>query len=121
MKTNLIVRTYKGFRKITVCEVAYLEAHSKSTMVHMVDKNTIDARHIFGELMAMCPACFACCYRGYAVNLEHVNAVDEGKKKLVLCNSVELPISVNRKSEFIAKWKSHINTCCSVFVPNKDL
>lgn len=101
-------QTNKGFCKIVVDDVEYLEAQNKEVLVHLSNGRTIVIRELFSK----CAEVFAPengffrCHRSYIVNL---NCIEQfSKKDIVTNNNTVIPISRNNFTAFKETYFNHM-------------
>lgn len=93
-------QTDRGFCKIVVDDVDYLEAQNKEVLVHLSDGRTIAIRELFSK----CEEIFSWengffrCHRSYIVNLNNIEQFT--KSEITTGLNLVIPISRNRYISF---------------------
>lgn len=93
-------QTDRGFCKIAVDDVEYLEAQNKEVLVHLSNGKIIVIRELFSK----CAEVFAPengffrCHRSYIVNLNYIEQFS--KKDIITNNNTVIPISRNNFTAF---------------------
>lgn len=107
-KNLFTAQTDKGFCKIVVDDVEYLEAQNKEVLVHLSNGKTIMIRELFSKCAEMFSPenGFFRCHRSYIVNL---NCVEQfSKKDVITNNNTVIPISRNNFSTFKETYFKHM-------------
>lgn len=92
--------TDKGFCKIVVDDVDYLEAQNKEVLVHLTNGRTIMIRELFSkcEEIFTLESGFFRCHRSYIVNLNNIEQFT--KSEISTSQNPAIPISRNRYVAF---------------------
>ena len=101
-------QTDKGFCKIVLDDVEYLEAQNKEVLVHLSNGRTIVIRELFSKCAEMFSHenGFFRCHRSYIVNL---NCIEQFSKKDIITNSdTVIPISRNNFATFKETYFKHM-------------
>lgn len=99
-QTHFTAQTDRGFCKIVVDDVDYLEAQNKEVLVHLSNGRTIAVRELFSkcEKIFSLKNGFFRCHRSYIVNL---NIIEQFTKSEITTNqSATIPIARNRYVAF---------------------
>lgn len=95
-----IAQTNKGFCKIVIEDVTYLEAQNKQVLVYLSSGRTIIIRELFSkceEIFSLKNGFFRC-HRSYIINLDNIRQFS--KKDIVMNNNTVIPISRNNFNTF---------------------
>ncbi len=101
-------QTDKGFCKIIVDDVEYLEAQNKEVLVHLSNGKTILIRELFSKCADVFSPKngFFRCHRSYIVNLS--NVVQFTKSEITTNLKCSIPISRNRYVAFKETYFNHM-------------
>lgn len=105
-QSHFTAQTDRGFCKIVVDDVDYLEAQNKEVVVHLSDGRTIVIRELFTkceEIFSLENGFFRC-HRSYIVNLNHIEQFT--KSEITTGMNLVIPISRNR---YIAFKETYFN------------
>lgn len=101
-------QTDKGFCKIVVDDVDYLEAQNKEVLVHLSNGKTIAIRELFSkceEIFSLENGFFRC-HRSYIVNLNNIEQFT--KSEIITSLKSGIPISRNRYVAFKETYFNHM-------------
>lgn len=97
-KTNLYIRQADAFQQINWEDILYIEGMQNYLKLHFKDKSLI-IHQTMSSLEAILPKdSFYRIHRSYLVNTKHIDKVLGGR---LFINKMELPISKDRRSEFL--------------------
>lgn len=99
-QTLFTAQTDKGFCKIVVDDVDYLEAQNKEVLIHLSNGRTIAIRELFSkceEIFSLENGFFRC-HRSYIVNLNNIEQFT--KSEISTSQNSAIPISRNRYVAF---------------------
>lgn len=101
-------QTDKGFCKIVMDDVEYLEAQNKEVLIHLSNGKTIMIRELFSKCAEVFSPenGFFRCHRSYIVNLS--NVVQFTKSEITTKLKNDIPISRNRYSAFKETYFNHM-------------
>lgn len=101
-------QTNRGFCKIAVDDVDYLEAQNKQVLVYLSNGNTIAIRELFSrceEVFSLENGFFRC-HRSYIVNLNSIKQFT--KSEITTGRNPAIPISRNRYAAFKETYFYHM-------------
>lgn len=101
-------QTDKGFCKIAVGDVDYLEARNKQVIVYLSNGRTIAIRELFSkceEIFSLENGFFRC-HRSYIVNLNNIEQFT--KSEITTSQNMAIPISRNRYTAFKETYFNHM-------------
>ena len=107
-QTVFTAQTGKGFCKIVVDDVDYLEAQNKEVLVHLTNGRTIEIRELFSkceEIFSLENGFFRC-HRSYIVNLNNIEQFT--KSEISTSQNSAIPISRNRYVAFKETYFNHM-------------
>lgn len=97
-KTNLYIRQADAFQQINWEDILYIEGMQNYLKLHFKDKSLI-IHQTMGSLETILPKdSFYRIHRSYLVNTKHIDKVLGGR---LFINKMELPISKDRRTEFL--------------------
>ncbi len=92
---SLAIRTLDRWHMVPFEDVVYIEAQSRRTIVHGLDKEGIHKLNIT-ELSSQLPASFMRCHRSYVVNVKQIAEIHPDSHStftLIMKNGVRVPVS----------------------------
>lgn len=107
---TVVVRCKDGLTKLAASQVIYVELFDKRLCCHMTGGEVIQSvslREAFREAASefLARSDFALCGVSYAVNLDHVMQVGQGR--LYLRGGHTVPLSRAYRDEFTGRWLDH--------------
>lgn len=107
-QTLFTAQTDRGFCKIVVNDVDYLEAQNKEVLVHLSNGRTIAIRELFSkceEVFSLKNGFFRC-HRSYIINLNNIEQFT--KSEITTNQNSTIPISRNRYVAFKETYFNHM-------------
>jgi len=100
---TLILPSGKGYERIAVDEILYLEAHRAYAVFHLQDGGERLASHPLSHYEKLLPEeLFFRIHKSFLVNCAEVKGYENGRGgNVFLKNGIEIPIAVRRKPGFI--------------------
>lgn len=99
---TVVLKTKEGMVKVSTDRIQYIEATSHMLHIHTGGK-VYKVWSGLDKMMEELPENFACCHRGYIVNLKYVDCVAKDGLTLVGNPSLLLPVSRQRRADFMQK------------------
>ena len=102
---QVLLQTVQGMQPVRIAELLYVEVFRHYLHYHTADA-VYEARGSMKEAEQQLKQYhFARCSQSYLVNLAHVEAI---RGNDVICQSQQLPISRNKKAEFIEQFTRYV-------------
>ena len=102
---NIMLPMDNGLVKFNLDEIIYFEADSNYSMVHFTNRTkSLISRSLQIIESALLNTQFCRVQSKYLINLRHIKSYHKGKNPyIVLKNDVMIPISLNKREEFLGK------------------
>jgi two-component system LytT family response regulator len=97
---KLIVPTNKGLSFIPFNEVLHIEGYDGYTKIHLINNVDIVSSYNIGKFEKMIDDNFFKCHKSHIINLQKITAFEK-EGFLILENKKRVPISKNKRKEFI--------------------
>lgn len=98
------VNTLRGKCFINVNSILYLKAMNKFTIIILLNKNEIVARHLLKDMEKILPQGeFYRCHKSYIINFQHIESFCSNV--IVLKSNIRIVLSRHNKQQFIESLK----------------
>lgn len=96
-----------GLTIIPLHQIIFIKAEGAYVQLHLVDGRRIVASKVLGDFIFLCDQHdFYRTHRSYMVNTEHIRRITRSGNEVVMSDETEIPITPERKSELIERFKA---------------
>ena len=105
---KIAIENLNGLHYVSLKDIIFLKAVANYTEFHFVDRNTIVASKTLKYYAEKLPTIsFVRIHHGYIINLYFLDKIQNTNEPCVIMhNGIKLPISIRKKSDFLAKIHS---------------
>ena len=96
----MFIKDRRKWVRLRIQEVSWIEAADNCSILHLGNEDHIIGRTLKDVMSQLVPCGFERIHRSYAVNLQHIESIDDGGVKVA---GTRLPIGRKYRAELLGK------------------